>query len=119
MNFRCVLVQSALLLAAGVASVSAVTVDSFSPPLGTTNDAVTILGTGFVSGSTTVRFGATNATSGTIDPTAFVATMQQINAHVPNGAVTGLIFVKVGSTSASNNAPFIVIAHEPYATNFS
>src|SRR5438552_6675322 len=113
-NFRAFI--TALLLCAGVHPLWAVSVTSFSPPLGGVGDQVTINGSGFYPGTLVVRF------NGTQDPTA-QATADNgtvIQARVPTGATPGPISVSVnGGAPASSAQDFTVIGPGPYITNFS
>ncbi|MBF9237741.1 choice-of-anchor D domain-containing protein [Hymenobacter sp. BT683] len=86
------------------APVPAPTITTFTPPNGPVGTVVTINGTNFISGGTTVKFNSTTATAVT-----FVST-SQITATVPTGATTGPITVTVSgnATTATSATDFTV-----------
>src|SRR3990172_6301387 len=76
-------------------------ISGFSPASGPAGTVVTINGSGFT-GTTAVRFGATNAAAFT------VASNTQITATVPAGAITGQISVVAPGGTATSSGSFAV-----------
>ena len=90
-----------------VEQVDAVTPTLFtiSPVEGAAGQVVVLNGTGFVSGATTVDF---TAVGGGGDPATILAmTPTEIYAQVPNGSISGDVWV-VTSRGMSGNAPFAI-----------
>lgn len=87
-------------------------VDSFTPAIGTVGTLVTVNGANFISGQTTVRFGATAAL------TVNVTAANQLVATVPSGAVTGPLSVSttIGTNTTSTN---FVISGTAVITGFT
>lgn len=90
-----------------------VTISYFSPGFGTTNDQVSIVGSGFYPGTVIVKY------NGAQDSTAQATSATLIQSKVPPGATTGRISVQVGSSSATSLTNFVVIGAGPYVTSFT
>src|SRR5436190_1816817 len=117
MSFYLRLGLSALVCVAG--PVWGVSVASFSPPLGSSGEQVTIYGTGFdPAGTLVVKFNG--ARDFTAQVTAADGTV--IQAKVPTNAPLGAgpISVQInGGSAASSLQDFTVIGPGPYITNFT
>ncbi len=102
-----------IFLLSALSSIHAATVTSIEPPYAMPGESVMIYGTGF-SDPVEVYF------NGVKDTTANANGSVNISAHVPAGATSGFVTVKVG-----NNQPvpspeeFIVIGPGPYIHNFT
>lgn len=90
-------------LAAPAASAAAPTLTSFSPTSGKLGAAITINGSNFVTGSTTVSFNGTNATTVTVSSTT------KLTASVPPTASTGKITLKTSGGSVTSSTSFTVV----------
>jgi uncharacterized repeat protein (TIGR01451 family) len=88
-------------------------IDSFDPELGNPGTPVTITGANLSNGPTVLKIGGVNA--------AFAVTGQngtQIRAIVPNGAVTGPIFMTNGFGSFTTSSNFYVPGSAPFILEF-
>lgn len=90
-------------------------VDSFYPPFGAPGEPIRLTGSGFAGTPLVVRFGGPN---GPQDTTARATSDTIIFATVPNGAVTGPVYVKVGNAGASSRDDFLVLGRGPFLLSF-
>ncbi|HEY6169273.1 MAG TPA: hypothetical protein VI454_14625 [Verrucomicrobiae bacterium] len=96
-------------------------VNELNPFVGTTNDHVMVIGSGFAPGGSSVGT-AVYFNDGTLLARSwFVVSDSQINdVIVPTNAVTGAIVVSNFFTGTGTSAsPFVVIGYGPYITNFT
>jgi hypothetical protein len=102
---------SALALTATDAPLAAPGVPTFSPGSGVVGDVITITGSNFVAGGSTVSFGGTAATVVTVNSAS------SLTAAVPAGASSGTIRVNTssscGTTPVPSAASFTVITPNP------
>lgn len=96
---------SCLVLAGSVVAdnPNAPTIAGFNPPAGSAGTVVTVSGSNFAAGGTTVRFGPIQATPVTVSsPTSLLVT-------VPAGATTGRISVTTADGTATSANDFVII----------
>lgn len=89
------------------------TVSGFSPTFGSVGDPIVVSGSGFSTGTPTVKFNGTTANN------PYVAADDTIDVNVPTGATSGLISVTIGSDTQYSSQSFTVIGAGPYITSFS
>lgn len=83
--------------------VPAPTISGFNPASGSAGDTITITGTNFVIGATTVSF------NGTPSSTVSVSSATSLTAVVPAGATSGTISVTTAGGTATSGTSFTVI----------
>lgn len=88
------------------------TLASFSPARGTENTLITILGSGFADGSTSVNFNGTNAT------VVAVESPTRLQARVPRGAISGPITITTSAGTAQSSSSYTVLS-PPRIQSFS
>ena len=94
-------------------------ITDFSPIAGTAGDQVGLTGSGFTTGSITVRFW-NGTTSGVVAPIVFINSDTLMTVAVPSGITTGPISVQQGSATPFYTAnDFLAIGFGPYITWFS
>lgn len=86
-----------------VALPGAPTIASLSPTSGAAGSAVTISGTNFVSGGTTVSF------NGTLSTDVTVTDAGHLTAYVPSGATTGPVKIVTAGGTATGSTSFTVL----------
>lgn len=99
----------------GSAAGLAQTISDFNPKFGTTNDVIVITGSGFASGTMTVRFW-----NGILAPNKYVNDDNHITVNVPAGATYGPVSVQRNSnTPVYSSAQFTMIGKGAHITGFS
>jgi uncharacterized repeat protein (TIGR01451 family) len=115
MSFRLLPVCLTVLLWLNGGRLGGQTITDFNPKVGTTNDTIGVVGSGFSVGTIKIRFWP-----GVLSSSVVVNDDAHLQARVPVGAMTGALSVQrnAGTTNFSSQS-FTVISHAPYITGFS